>query len=202
MDVVCLRVSEYRKNFWRVMLSAKKPVFDGLCIRRQGCLRYSARLLPRPGVDGTEHGIDHGHVADARFERYGNFAAVAHRTRELVPLDRVLIADRQFIRFNARAEEVAAVIQKHTARAIGWRVEWNFDYYTPACSENLHALVGDELRATREDRLPRWEIQDGRGEPVDLRGWIAFDQTQNTPRLFPENKPRREDRITADIHQA
>src|ERR1700757_67395 len=158
--------------------------------------------FPRSGLGGANQGVDDCHVADGILQRIWNFGVFPDGFRKQVRLNRKLITDRKrFSDLTAGSVEVLAIINVDAGWLIGGSVERDFDVNAALGAEELHPLVVDELRRTGEDALPGRIFEDSRGEAVSLETGVALDAGEHARRLLSENKARRFDRITADIHE-
>src|SRR5665213_4096675 len=136
-----------------------------------------------------EDGFNDSHVLDGVFNGNGNFSIFQNSLGKRIPLQRVLIADGKGFCLDAAAGWVSAAVDKKTSRPVGRRVEWNFNFDTPSGTEEMDALVGDQLRAAGEDGLAAGEIENCRSEAVDLCFRIAVDTADDARRLLCECKP-------------
>src|ERR1039457_2828627 len=170
---------------------------------RAGVCRYAPRLrrLPASRFRRAEQRIDDGHVADGVLEWHRHFALATHGLREQVALDGVLVADRECFGLDAGAEQVGAVVHKDAARLVVRRVEWNLDLDPAAGSEQLHALIGNQLGRAGEDRLAGGEIEHGGSEAVRVHIGVAFQQGHHAARFLAEDEAGSVDGIAADIEQ-
>src|ERR1022692_684592 len=149
----------------------------------------------------AEQRIDDGHVPDGVNERHRHFALATHGLREQVALNGVLVADRERFGLDAGAEQVGAVVHKDAARLVGRRVEWNLDLDPAAGSEQLHALIGNQLGGAGEDRLAGGEIEHGGSQAVRVHIGVAFQQGHHAARFLAEDEAGSVDGIAADIEQ-
>src|SRR5205085_1928858 len=113
-----------------------------------------AGFFPLAGFGGAEYRVDHVHIADAVFERHGNFAAIAHGPREEVGLKSVLVTSSDFVRLDAGAKQIAAIVERDMAGSVWRRVKRNLDVEPATRAEDLHALIRDKLSAAGEEGLP------------------------------------------------
>ena len=155
----------------------------------------NSRSLP------SEKGVDDGHVAHGVFERDGRGFSLENRTRERLRFQRVLIHRVERDRFDAGPQAVAPVVDENSTGTIGGSVVRNLDLDATACSEDLGALVEDELRAAHEEGLPTRKLEQRRGETVRSEFGIPLHERKHASRLFTEQETRRDDRVTADIHE-
>ena len=146
--------------------------------------------------------IDDGHVAHGVREWHRHFALAPHGLREQIALDGVLVADRECFGLDAGAEQVGAVVHEDAARTIRRRVEWDFDLDAAGGSEQLHALIGNQLCGAGEDGLAGGVIEDGGGEAVGMHLRVALQQGHDAARLLAEDEAGGVDGIAADIEQA
>jgi hypothetical protein len=131
------------------------------------CLSVLDRL-PLAGLGGGEKGFDDGHIGDALFEGDGDGCALKDGAGEGVALQGVLIGGGESFRGNAGTEEVAAIVDKEARGAVGWRVEGDLDFDAAFGSEEMDALVRDELGAAGEDGVAGREVEDRGGEAVGV----------------------------------
>src|SRR5207247_8762837 len=118
-----------------------------------------------------------------------------YRSRKDVTLDGVLIASGKALSANALAKKSAAIVNKNAAWPIIWRIEWNFDFYAPFCSHEVHALVRHKLRAACKYRLPGMEVEHGRTQAIGLHIGIEFKCHHDERGLIGEIAERGEHRL-------
>ena len=131
--------------------------------------------------------FDDAHVRHGVGNRRRDRAIVQDRRGEQIALDRVLIAQRQHDLLDA-----SRALVTHRARSFAGRVEWDVDLDAAFGAENVHALIGDELRAARERGRAGGEIQDGRGDAIGAERRVVLDQAEHAARLGVEDEPRSE----------
>src|SRR5690606_27157373 len=103
-------------------------------------------------------------------------------------------------RLHAVAARLGAVVDEVAARDTVRRVARRRYFDAPLLAKEVHALRGHHLRATGEERLARREVEDRRGEAIDLHLRVALDARDDASRLLLEREARRRDRIAANVH--
>ena len=89
-------------------------------------------LFPASRFRRPKNRVDYCHISNTRFEGYGNLGVITDCAGEEIALGRVLVAFRNLVGFDAGTGDVAAVIQKNAAGAVGRRVEGDLDFESAA----------------------------------------------------------------------
>ena len=110
------------------------------------------------------------HVGDALLEGDGDGGVPSRMAREKASPWRVYWSHGgEGFGFDAGAGEVAAVVDEEARGAVGRGVEGDLDFDAAFGSEEVDALVGDELGAAGEDGMAGGEVEEGGGEAVSLQ---------------------------------
>ena len=160
------------------------------------------RSLPSSCFGGTKDRFNYGHVAKSVLDGDRNFAVSADGARKNVALNGVLIARGESFGGEAAPENVAAVVDENPARAVIWRVKGYFDFDSAFCAKKLHSLVGNQLRAARENTLARGKIEDDGGQTIGIEFGIAFHEANDSRWFFGKDEARRGDGIAPDVVHA
>src|SRR5437868_4544550 len=151
---------------------------------------------PRSRAGARDHRIDDAHVRDRVFERRRHRGVVADRARQLVTLDRVLIADLE-----ADLVGVVAALVPDPAGPVGRRVERDLDLDPALAAEDVYALVGLGLRGDGERRGGAAKVEHRRSCAIGAEPRIELDAAEHAARLRPEHQAGDRDRITPDVQQ-
>src|SRR5438046_856604 len=137
--------------------------------------RSLLRLFPPPRLCRQKYRFNHRHIRNRILQRHRCHAPLPNGSRKRVSLHRILIANRNRLRSNSPAKNVASVINKNPRRPIVRCIKRNFNLDSSFCPQELHSLVRHRLRAASEHRLPRRKLQNRRRQSVRLEIWISVE---------------------------
>ena len=146
-----------------------------------------------------EDGVDDGHIGDALFEGYGDGCAFEDGAGEGFALEGVLVAGGEGFSGDAGAEDVAAVVDEEAGGAFAGCVEGDLDFDAAFGSEEMDALVRDELGAAGEDGVAGREVEDRGGEAVGVELGVTVDEAADAGGLLGEAGARGLDAVAADV---
>ena len=112
--------------------------------------------------------FDHVHILERVLEGHGNFRVLEDGAREQFALNRVLIADRKFFHF---------IVYENTRRLVRRRVERNFDFNPSRGPEDVHLLIGNQLRGAGEAGVASRIFEDHGRQPVGLELGVAIEES-------------------------
>src|SRR5260370_27495851 len=88
----------------------------------------------------------------------------------------------------------------YSARAVGRRIEGDFDFHAPAGAEDIDTLVWRKLRRAGEGRRTTPEIEHARCQAIRPEIRIVFEAADDAPWFFAEDEARERDVVAADVH--
>ena len=150
------------------------------------------RLRPFPGARfrGTKNRFDDRHVLDRVREWNGHWSAFPHGSGKDIALNRVLVAGRKSFYRDAATQEIPPVVDENSAGPVIGRIKGDFDFDAAFRPQHLHALIRDKLRAAGKRRVPRRELEHGRGQPVHLERWGLSPAALDTRNGSSPNRKR------------
>ena len=95
--------------------------------------------------------------------------------------------------------EVAGRVDEEPRGPVGGRVEGNLEFDAAARAQEMHALVGNQLRAAGEDGVAGGKVEQRRGQPVGAELRIAIESGDDARRLLAEGVARGLDAVAADV---
>src|SRR5271166_5565543 len=123
--------------------------------------------LPGTAFRRAEQRIDDAHVQDRVLERKFEWRLPHDGARECVPLQSVLIADREFLDPRPAAEQVRAGVDQDSRRPVGRRVERDLDLDPTLVSDDRDPLMRRQLRPDSEGQMPAaGKFENGADETV------------------------------------
>ena len=111
----------------------------------------------------------------------------------------VLIADREGLRGEICAQQIAAIVNEKARGPVGRRIERDLNLNAAARAQKVDALIRHKLRAAGENGLSTREVQKRRSQAVDVHLRIALDKTNHARWLLPEGVTRCVDKVAADV---
>src|SRR5262249_13099 len=112
----------------------------------------------------------------------------------------VLVARWDFLDDTASAVHVATIVEDQPRRAARRRVKGNLGLDPAVSAIESHALLSGDLRAAREDAVPRRAFYHGAGQHIDIaKARIPGHGRRHAKGLFAEHHARGLDRIASDI---
>src|ERR1700741_847930 len=99
--------------------------------------RWLDLLWPFPftRICGLEYRLDHRHILNGVLDRHRHLSLPAHRARELIALDCILIDDRKLLNLRRCALHVA---DENSTWPVIRRVPGNFDFDATRCPKKMH----------------------------------------------------------------
>ena len=120
---------------------------------RQYRAAAAALRLPRSPFCRAEQRVDDAHVQDRILERELERRFSEHGAGKRVALQRVLVADWEFLHPRPAAEQILAAVDHDLRRAIGRRVEGNRNLDPPRVADNRYAVVPRQLCGRAEGQV-------------------------------------------------
>ena len=123
-----------------------------------------------------------------------------HGARKCVALQRILVANQEFLDPRAAAEQVLAGVDHDFRRTVGRRVEGNVDLDPPRFTDDRHPLMARQLRGRGEGQMTAARKFDNRArQSVGAEFRVAVERRHDTRRLGSENISRRQNGVAADV---